>query len=158
MVPFFLLPFICPVLFAHQSQTVLCSVNVTVLAGSQLWTSFGIWPVPRLLPLLHVAWVKNCRLLSKYHVHVKAARRMLPFGLGSAHLSQVTAPLRDKRLLLKDNKVPPSAKLRPLTASCGSNYKPLSPSKSSSFPIPLAVAMKSGSSNMGYELPDDAQS
>lgn len=129
---FFLTPFICPVSLAHQSQTAPCCAPFTALARSQLWPRpghplvFGLenFTFPRATPLLpHLCVTYTARLKTRgtslrVSAHAKTARLMLPFGLGSAHHSQVTAPLKDKRLLLKANKAPPSAEVSSTRAGC----------------------------------------
>lgn len=83
----------------------------------------------------------------------KTARLMFPFGLGSAHHSQATAPLKDKRLFLEVNEVPPS--VRALQADGQQQPQSPSPLESSPFPIPHTVPLRSGSNPLGLHPPED---
>lgn len=131
VLPFFFLPFICPVLFPYQFPTVPCPMPFISLAGCQPWLRPGQpWifdlegcSLLRGFPLLHSFCVQYMTHVIKLQAslqtsgYVKTARLMLPFGLGSAHHSQVAVPLEDKRLLLKDHKVPLSAQVLAMPAN-----------------------------------------
>lgn len=77
------------------------------------WTTLGIWP-GGLCSTNRVSFITRlpCAICGLSYLQPSGQLKIprLTFGLGSAHHSQITASLKERRLLLKENEVLLSAK------------------------------------------------